>query len=272
MKNQNLNTLFKGKGFYVSLGIGAIVLAAIGSISYNMFGGNQDEASPKQQNHTVQEAVVDDDEADDTSIPDLPVATQVPVSEEESDFLVEDDGVTKPITNEVDTTTKTTTEEVAEEEEALPVINTDNNKTEKLHFNEDKGLLWPITGNVIMNYSMDSTIYFQTLAQYKCNPALIIAGKVGSDVFCAADGIVTDIVEDEETGVTVTTNVGDGYYIVYGQLNKKDLTVEVGDSIAEGNVISTIAEPTKYYVVEGSNLYFQVLEGEDTVNPMLLLR
>lgn len=272
MKKQNLTSLFKGKGFYVSLGIGAIVLAVIGSISYNMFGGNPEKTSPNQQNQTVQEAVVDNEETDNSKVPDVPITTQVPVAEEKSDILVEDNEKTKPITNDVETTNNNTVvNKKPVEEAAVPVINADN-KVKNLHFNEEKGLLWPITGNVIMNYSMDTTIYFQTLAQYKCNPALIIAGKVGDEVFCAANGIVTDISENEETGLTVTTNVGDGYYIVYGQLNKKDLTVEVGDSIGEGNVLSTLAEPTKYYVVEGCNLYFQVLDGENTVNPMLLLR
>ena len=40
----------------------------------------------------------------------------------------------------------------------------------------------------------------------------------------------------------------------------------------EGYVIGTIAKPTKYYTEEGSNLFFQIKNGKDTVDPMLLLR
>ena len=47
-----------------------------------------------------------------------------------------------------------------------------------LHFDPEDGMLWPMEGNVILNYSMDSTIYFATLDQYKYNPAVIIAGEV----------------------------------------------------------------------------------------------
>ena len=43
-------------------------------------------------------------------------------------------------------------------------------------FNGESILLWPVDGNVIMNYSMDKTVYFSTLDQYKYNPALIISG------------------------------------------------------------------------------------------------
>ena len=46
-----------------------------------------------------------------------------------------------------------------------------------LHFDPEDGMLWPMEGNVILNYSMDSTIYFATLDQYKYNPAVIIAGR-----------------------------------------------------------------------------------------------
>ena len=44
-------------------------------------------------------------------------------------------------------------------------------------------ILWPMEGNVILDYSMDSTVYFATLDQYKYNPAVIIAGDVNSKVY-----------------------------------------------------------------------------------------
>lgn len=49
-------------------------------------------------------------------------------------------------------------------------------------------MLWPMEGNVILNYSMDSTIYFATLDQYKYNPAVIIAGEVNNKVYSVAKG------------------------------------------------------------------------------------
>ena len=56
-----------------------------------------------------------------------------------------------------------------------------------LSFSEKDVLLWPVDGNVLMNYSMDHTIYFATLDQYNYNPALIIEGQVGQDVRAAAE-------------------------------------------------------------------------------------
>jgi murein DD-endopeptidase MepM/ murein hydrolase activator NlpD len=143
-------------------------------------------------------------------------------------------------------------------------------KPETLNFELEDGLLWPVTGNILMNYSADRVIYYETLEQFKCNPAVIIEAEVGTEVLSSAKGIITDITQEDETGLTITASIGSGYSIVYGQL--KDVKAEVGDSIDEGEVLGTVADPSKYYAIEGSNLYFQVLKEEDTMNPMLLLR
>lgn len=135
-----------------------------------------------------------------------------------------------------------------------------------LSFSEADRLTWPIDGNVLMNYSMDKTIYFATLDQYKYNPALIIQGEVGEEVWSAEEGEVTSIKTDAQTGTTVTVNLGDGYEAVYGQL--KDVAVKEGQRVDKGELLGYLAEPTKYYSVEGANLYFELLKNGKSVNPL----
>ena len=53
-------------------------------------------------------------------------------------------------------------------------------KSHNINFTEDSYILWPVNGAVIMSYSMDKTVYFQTLDQYKYNPAVIIEGRPGA--------------------------------------------------------------------------------------------
>lgn len=137
---------------------------------------------------------------------------------------------------------------------------------ETMHFSEDSTMNWPLQGTVIMNYSMDQTVYFATLDQYKYNPAVIISGEVNARVSCAAKGTVTDISTNEVTGCTVTMDLGDGYTAIYGQL--KEVPCEVGDVIEMGNLVGYIAQPTKYYSVEGSNLYFAMEKDGVPVNPV----
>ncbi len=137
---------------------------------------------------------------------------------------------------------------------------------ETLHFEGSESMVWPLEGNVVLDYSMDSTIYFPTLEQYQYHPAIVIAGNVNDKVYIVAKGRITDISTNEVTGCTVTEDLGDGYSAVYGQL--KELNFSVGDLVEAGQVIGYVSEPTKYYSVEGSSLYFQLLKDGEPVNPL----
>lgn len=141
---------------------------------------------------------------------------------------------------------------------------------DSLYFDTDDGLLWPVTGNILMDYSVDRVVYYATLEQFRVNPAIVIDAEVGTKVLSAAKGVITEITKEDETGKTVTASLGNGYSVVYGQLD--DLKVKVGDMVEAGQELGIVAKPTKYYTVEGSNLYFQVFKDNETVNPMLFLR
>lgn len=130
-------------------------------------------------------------------------------------------------------------------------------------------LTWPVAGTVLMDYSMDSTVYFATLDQYKYNPALIIGSEVGNQVVASAKGIVDSIQVNEETGTTLTLNLGNSYELVYGQL--KEVAVSEGDVVETGTLLGYVSEPTKYYCEEGSNLYFEMRKDGEPVDPFLYL-
>ena len=135
-----------------------------------------------------------------------------------------------------------------------------------VNFSGESILLWPVDGNVIMNYSMDKTVYFSTLDQYKYNPALIISGAEGDQVISSTTGIVKSIDENAQTGTTVNIDIGNGYELFYGQL--KDVTVNTGDYVEAKTVIGYVAQPTKYYSVEGCNVYSEMRKDGQPVNPM----
>ena len=136
-------------------------------------------------------------------------------------------------------------------------------------FQEADILEWPVAGTVLMDYSMDSSIFFKTLNQYKYNPALVISSEVGNQVLAAAKGIVSDISVNEEIGTTVTLDLGNNFQLKYGQL--KELAVNEGDVVEKGTLLGYVSEPTKYYCMEGSNLYFAMTKDGEPVNPVLYL-
>ena len=102
-----------------------------------------------------------------------------------------------------------------EESEAAEAISTTVQPT--LDFHEEDGLVWPIVGDVLINYSMDKTIYFPTLQQYKYNPAIVISAAQGASISAAANGRVTSVGYDPVIGNTVVMDLGNGYELTYGQ-------------------------------------------------------
>lgn len=139
-----------------------------------------------------------------------------------------------------------------------------------LHYAESEGLLRPVDGEVLIPYSMDGSIYFTTLAQYKYNSALMLTAREDTPVVACAEGRVISIYENEEIGHAVTMELGDDYQITYGQL--KNITVSLNDYVDAGQIFAQVAAPTKYFCVEGSNLYLRMTVNGNPVNPEILFR
>lgn len=153
------------------------------------------------------------------------------------------------------------------QETDAPAISTAMQPT--LSFGDTDTLVWPVVGNVLINYSMDKTVYFPTLDQYKYNPAIVIAANEGDMITAAAAGKVTSVFEDPQIGQAVTMDLGNGYEITYGQL--KEILVSEGSYVSMGDMIASVAAPTKYYSIEGTNVYFKLTKDGNPVNPMTRL-
>ena len=253
----------KKKGFfgyrqYVIAGL-LIALAAVGTTA--LYSSRQEEEREQMEEELAREMQKQSDDiaAQEDSEQSAEASALVPprqsYDEMENEF---DPAVTAEIAEEDDTAETEESEET--EQQTVQTANT----AQSLHFSEE--LLWPMEGNVVINYSMDSTVYFPTLDQYKYNPAVIIAGEVNDKVYAVAKGQIKSIKNDEVTGCTVTVDLGDGYEAVYGQL--KELNFAEGDYVEAGHVLGYIGEPTKYFTVEGSNLYFELDKDGTPVDPI----
>ena len=166
-----------------------------------------------------------------------------------------------------------TTEKVSEEANAIvseseSIHNTIDAAvaTANLSFDENSVLDWPVEGQILIPYSMDTTTYFRTLHEYKVNDAVMIAADKDMEVICGAKGVVTRAGTNEEVGNFIVMNVGNDYLVTYGNLNED--TWEAGQVIDKGDVIGTIAEPTKYYTMEGCNLYLRMEKNGESLDPL----
>jgi len=63
--------------------------------------------------------------------------------------------------------------------------------------------------------------------------------------------------------------LGNGYEAIYGQLT--DVSLEAGQKVQKAARIGAVAAPTKYYVKEGSNLFFEMKKDGKAIDPMAYL-
>ena len=133
-------------------------------------------------------------------------------------------------------------------------------------YSSENAMSWPVRGEVIMDYSMDKTIYYPTLQEYKCNPSILIQSEEGTDVAAAFSGTVADVYHDAQLGTVVEMSLGNGYEAYYGQLENVD--VAVGDTVRQGQIIGTVSTPTRFYSIEGSHLNFRVPRDGEPVDPL----
>ena len=138
-----------------------------------------------------------------------------------------------------------------------------------LMFSEATIMELPVTGTVLIPYNMENTVYFPTLDLYQCNPGVTESGSANANDAAAADGEVVSVENDARTGLTVTMNLGNGYEAIYGQLT--DFSLEAGQKVQKAARIGAVAAPTKYYVKEGSNLFFEMKKDGKAIDPMAYL-
>lgn len=159
--------------------------------------------------------------------------------------------------------TKTNTQKPAAEDEADKTIS--DNEDEQV----DIALSWPVNGDVILGYSPNSLVYDPTLDQYRTNDSIYIASDEGTNVIAAADGIVTEVVEDETKGNYVVIEHEDGWKTTYSQL--ADIDVSVGTAVSKGDTLGVVASPSVYSSSMGSHVEFKVTLDDVTVDPEVAL-
>lgn len=283
------------KGFYVALGTGIVAFVAM-LVVYNYSVTNEEIDSksaidlnqPVESEESIEDSgleqvegaeISDDNEiAGATDADKVDVENQVATNETEASQSDEVTDVSSDMAvAETDGENEKDSEDITDESAVLASSDaTGVDFTEDtvlytaLEYNGEQNLVWPVTGNVILPYSMDTTVYYQTLDAYKCNPGILIEASEGDDVFAAYEGIISSIEETKEYGTVVTVTMGNGYEAKYGQL--MNVCVSEGDMVSVSQAIGEVGPVSSYFAEEGTNLYFQINKDDEPVNPMDLIQ
>ena len=257
MNKKEKFSFLKGKGASVGIVLCFVaVIAMVGTVTFRNYKKNMNEQIAKVQQET--EKLTKENDAAANSKDVLPMEGEEDATPSQTDHAdrQEQEGASSTDGTEAENG----------QQQGQETDETAAQGSSGAWFTEASILEWPASGATLIGYSMDQTVYFPTLEEYKYNPAMIIGGEVGESIKASATGTVSSIEETAQTGTTVTLDMGNGYAAVHGQL--KDLSVSEGDTVATGEPIGLLNEPTKYYSVEGPNLYFKVMKDGEPVDPM----
>lgn len=269
---EKINQIFKDKLFLVMLVLGLLTMVAAAGVITIQRGNGQDENPYLDMQG--QEKLLSEDGEGDLSMAGISNAEEEVLAMENQGndgvHLDEASGNMELAQMAEASEQMDTAQQYAAEDVEIPAkaVGAGMNAATALvlDFSETSKMTWPHRGNVVLDYSMDSTIYFPTLEQFKCNPGLVIQAEISEPVYAPANARVLETGMNEEIGNFVVMDLGNEYSAVCGQL--KELAVCEGEYLEKGQLLGYVAEPTKYYTIEGSNVYFQMKHQEQAVDPL----
>ena len=244
-----INQMLKDKLFLVMLVLGLLTIVAAAGV-FTVQRGNGKETSPYLE-IPGPDTIAHEGTQGDTQV--AGASNAAPVEETKEEALASAIKET-PANNAGD---DLAAEAGAGKDAAKPLV---------LNFTDTSKMTWPVRGNVLLDYSMDQTIYFPTLDQYKCNPGLVIQSDVSTPVAAPANAKVVAVGSNEEIGNYVTLDLGNDYTAICGQL--KEVCAVEGEYLEAGQTLGYVSEPTKYYSVEGVNVFFELQHEGKTVDPL----
>jgi len=262
-----LTKFLKNNSFYLALAIGAVAL--FGAIGVAGLGSQQEESEVAENAAGFTDGEPESEGAQAVANDEVAEATKDNNSgldyTEEYDADMIQDILSQIEESKADEAAEVAQEEAGETEEGQDAVATSGGVS-GTPFDETQTLAWPVDGEVVLDYSMETTTYYKTLDQYKVNPGVLISANVNSEVMAAYAGTVEDIMTDAQLGTVVVINMGNNSKAYYGQV--KDVAVAIGDTVEKNQVIATVAEPTKYFTEEGSHINFRVTMEEQPIDPV----
>lgn len=147
-----------------------------------------------------------------------------------------------------------------------PVSKPEPAKKPNLPQNKAEAFIYPVKGEILMDYSMDKAIYDPTLDQYRTNDTISIAAAEDTPVLASAEGTVKEIREDAKTGKTVVIEHADGWRTTYSPL-QDGVSVKEGDHVKQGQEIGQVAKPARYGAGLSNHLRFGMEQNGEKKDP-----
>ena len=125
---------------------------------------------------------------------------------------------------------------------------------------------WPVSGAVIVPFSVDVLAYDETMGDWRTHSGLDIAADLDTRVLCTAAGTVSAIYDDPLMGTTVIVEHGSGLTSLYANLADTP-AVQVGDEVYTGTIVGAVGDTAPAESGRASHLHFALYQDGQAVNP-----
>ena len=232
---------FGGTGLYIALFLGVTALAVAGYWTL----------LPKN--------TADKDAENVSSRVELPVQEE-PVQMPEADFS-EDDLIPPEPKEDL-----TVMDEATGVEDTIPAMESTVDVTPEA----PRLVVSPLVGEEVAAFSVDELKYNETLGDWRTHDGVDIAAEVGTQVLAACSGTVTQVIDDDLMGTSVTIAHDGGYETVYSNLQSVP-TVSEGQEVSAGEVIGSVGCTSIAEFAVPAHLHFAVTKDGVPCDPKKFL-
>ncbi len=124
---------------------------------------------------------------------------------------------------------------------------------------------------IIREYSETKPSYSKTLDLWEVHKGIDISADKGYEVKSLLAGKVVNIFKDDKHGISVKVESDNNIVVVYSNLDEKT-NVKKGQEILEGQVLGTVGDTTSVESEESTHIHVEAFKGEESIDPMTLLK
>ena len=189
------------------------------------------------------------------------VPVQEPVEMPEADF--DEDDLLPPEPKE----DLAAMNEAAGAEDSIPAMESTTDVTPEA----PRLVVAPLVGEEVAAFSVDELKYNETLGDWRTHDGIDIAAEVGTQVLAACSGTVTQVIDDDLMGTSVTIAHDDGYETIYSNLQSVP-TVSEGQEVSAGEVIGSVGCTSIAEFAVPAHLHFGVTKDGVPCDPETFLK
>ena len=164
-------------------------------------------------------------------------------------------------------------EKEAEKDDSIPTSTGSKENLEKAkEKQENKSSKLSFLGTkVVREYSEKEPSYSKTLDLWEIHKGLDISADKGYEVKSLLDGKVVNVFKDDKHGISVRVEGANNVVVVYSNLDEKT-NVKKGQEVTEGQVLGTVGNTTSVESEDGTHVHVEAFKGEESIDPMTLLK